>query len=310
MILLRQDHLDEKAQQAVFAVVRRATEADGINPLSEHVALHLRAGGDLADQHFILIDADEVVGYAHLDQTDAIAGPSAELVVDPQARNRGGGRLLVTELSKVAGPRLRLWSHGDLPAGETLARSLGFERIREVIQMRRSLELPLPRFEVPRSVITRRFDPARDIGEWLALNNRIFANHPEQGGWTEEDLRLRMAESWFDADGFLLACREDACIAFCWTKVHGADHHAPGHGHDQIGEIYVVGVDPDSQGEGLGRLMTLAGMNYLKSIGLRTVMLYVDSDNIQALGLYEALGYARWGTDVMYRRVQRTDTAI
>lgn len=315
MNLHRHEHLDKQTQDAVFALVREATEADGINPLSEHVALHLRAGGDEADIHFTLTsDVDEIIGYAHLDQTDVIAGPSAELVVHPKARQQGGGRILTNELVKVAGSRLRLWSHGDLPAGESLAIALGFTRVREVIQMRRSLELPFTKFQLPPSVTIDCFDPNRDSKGWLALNARVFANHPEQNSWTADDLALRMNEPWFDPSGFLLARRAGRCIAFCWTKVHGGGgpNNGHDHGHDPIGEIYVIGVDPEFQGEGLGRLLTLAGMDYLQRIGLRTVMLYVEGDNTRAVQLYEDLGFARWGKDVMYRQqsVQAPDTRI
>jgi mycothiol synthase len=326
VILHRHDRLDIKRQEAVFALARTATEIDGFNPLSEHVALHLRAGGDEADSHFTLTnDADVLIGYAHLDQTDLIAGPSAELVVAPSARRGGGGRMLMNELVRVAGPRLRLWSHGDLPESEALASALGFVRIREVIQLRRSLELPLPKFQIPEGIKINRFDAVRDSKEWLSLNARAFAHHPEQRNWTAEDLALRLKEPWFDPAGFLLACRKDRkdrCVAFCWTKVHGetdVDHghsHQEGdghkHGHDPIGEIYVIGVDPAEQGVGLGRLMTLAGMSYLKSLGLRTVMLYVEGDNEPAKHLYANLGYQPWGTDVMYRlrSVQPPDTSI
>ena len=325
MILHSHERLDIKRQEAVFALARAATKSDGFNPLSEHVALHLRAGGDEADSHFTLTDeAGVLIGYAHLDQTDLIAGPSAELVIAPNARQRGGGRMLTNELVRVAGPRLRLWSHGDLPESEALASALGFVRIREVIQLRRSLELPLPKFQIPESIKINQFDAARDSNEWLSLNSRAFAHHPEQRNWTAEDLALRLKEPWFDAAGFLLACREDRkdrCVAFCWTKVHGeieVDHghsHENGdghkHGHDPIGEIYVIGVDPAEQGAGLGRLMTLAGMSYLKSLGLRTVMLYVEGDNEPAKHLYANLGYQPWGTDVMYRlrSVQPPDTS-
>lgn len=319
MNLRRHEHLDKQAQDAVFAIVNAATEFDGINPLSEHVALHLRDGGDNADTHFTLHDDDgEIIGYAHLDQTDEVAGPSAELVVHPRARKQGAGRALTKELAKVAGPRLRLWSHGDLPAGESLANALGFTRVREVIQMRRSLEIPFPEFSLPPSITIDCFDPSRDSKGWLRLNARVFADHPEQSAWTADDLALRMKEPWFSPKGFFLARREGRCIAFCWTKVHGeggpnhGHHHGKNHGHDPIGEIYVIGVDPEFQGEGLGRLLTLVGMDYLKRIGLRTVMLYVEGDNTRAQQLYEDLGFARWGKDVMYRQrsVQTSNTRI
>ena len=177
MILHSHDRLDIKRQEAVFALARAATQSDGFNPLSEHVALHLRAGGDEADSHFTLADeAGVLIGYAHLDQTDLVAGPSAELVVDPSARQRGGGRMLTNELVRVAGPRLRLWSHGDLAESEALASALGFVRIREVIQLRRSLELPLPKFQIPESIKINQFDAGTLLDASIKVRHSICAS--------------------------------------------------------------------------------------------------------------------------------------
>jgi mycothiol synthase len=182
--------------------------------------------------------------------------------------------------------------------------------------MRRSLFAPLPRVEVPEGVAIRTFSPGEDDEAWLALNARAFADHPEQGAWTEEDLRRRMNEAWFDPAGFFLAERVEtgALIGFHWTKVHGSqaahvthdgnhDHeHDHGHGHEPIGEVYVLGVDPDAHARGLGRLLTVVGLRHLRSMGLLDVMLYVDESNTPAIKLYESLGFTRFAKDVLFRR--------
>jgi mycothiol synthase len=59
-------------------------------------------------------------------------------------------------------------------------------------------------------------------------------------------------------------------------------------------------VDPDSQGGGLGRALTLAGLRHLRNIGLRRVMLYVESDNAAAVRVYTRLGFEKWDSDVQY----------
>ncbi len=320
--------LDAGELERVARLVESATEEDGARPLSEHVTLHLRYGGDTAVRHVLAYSGDTLVGYAHIDPTDAVAGSSAELVVDPEHRRRGVGRRLVVEVLALSPDgRLRLWAHGDSPGAGLLAESFGMTRTRSLWQLRRSLFAPLPPARLPDGVHVRTFLPGLDDEEWVALNARAFAGHPEQGAWDIGDLHRRMSEAWFDPEGFFLAERAGPggprLVGFHWTKVHGgeADHghphehaHADGghehphalladaasHGHAPIGEVYVVGVDAGEQGHGLGRALTLVGLAHLRALGLPDVMLYVDADNLAALRLYEGLGFARWSQDVMF----------
>jgi len=300
----------------VLALAEAAEAADGVMPLSEHALLHLRydAAGprpdpaDLAapadpgspgpDQDVVLTADGEVAGYAHLDPDAPTRELSGELVIDPGRRRQGLGLALVRELiAGAGGHEIRLWAHGDLPAAARLARAAGFERFRALWQMRRSLRDPpeAPRF--PAGQVLRTFRPGRDEQEWLDLNARAFARHPEQGAWTRHDLELREREPWFDPAGFFIAERDGAMTGFHWTKAPGpAD--APG----VLGEVYVVGVDPGARGTGLGRALTLAGLRYLRDRGLAEAMLYVDEDNVPAIRMYQALGFTRWRTDAMYRQ--------
>jgi mycothiol synthase len=281
--------------------------------------LHLRHGGDAPAVHLIIRLAGLLVGYAHVDTTDAVEGASAELVVHPMHRRRGLGRALVTAVTAAAAEddptgRLRLWAHGDHPSATALALSLGFERYRVLFQMRRSLFAPVDAPELPPGVELRTFRPGVDDETWVALNARAFADHPDQGKWTIDDLRVRMGEPWFDPAGFLIAegnlvdPREPGpagrtMLGFHWTKVHGAPRESgDSHQHDPIGEVYVLGVDPAAAGLGLGAALTLAGLRHLRARGLDQAMLYVDESNPRAVHLYQRLGFARWSTDVCFRR--------
>jgi mycothiol synthase len=252
-----------------------------------------------------------------------VEGASAELVVHPEHRRRGVARRLTEQLlAESPDGRLRLWAHGGHPDAERLAESMGFRRSRSLWQMRRSLYSALPRPEFPPGVTVRTFRPGEDDEAWVTLNALAFADHPEQGALTVDDLHRRMREPWFDPAGFFVATRGDAptedggatsdgrLVGYHWTKIHGDqevhDHVGPnsheGHGHDPIGEVYVVGVDPAEQGGGLGRALTLVGLRHLRSRGLAQAMLYVDEDNAAAVRVYAGLGFTRWDTDVMYSR--------
>lgn len=288
----------------MLALSQAAGDTDGALPLSEHVVLHLRHGGEAQAVHLLAHDAGgAVVGYAHVDTTDAVAGASAELVVHPLHRRRGAGRALAKAAIAVAderaGGRLRLWAHGDHPSASALAVGLGFDRTRVLLQLRRSLFTPLDEVALPDGVTLRAFRPGEDDSAWLAVNAAAFAEHPEQGKWTLDDLHVRLREPWFDAEGFLLAERGGRLVGFHWTKIHG---DLEDHAHEPIGEVYVLGVAPGAHGGGLGRALTLAGLWHLRSRGLAQVMLYVDEDNRRAVALYQRLGFVRWANDVSFQR--------
>jgi mycothiol synthase len=318
---------------AILALVEACRAADGVAPLSEHVMLHLRydstAGpgtgrerdGEPGRDLVLTVDG-EIAGYAYLDPPAADPHSNApevsgELIIHPDRRRRGLGRALAAEAAAAAGGHaLRLWAHGDLPAAAALAAVAGFERFRALWQLRRPLgrdagraparisARPLAEPLLPTGRTLRAFVPGQDEDDWLALNGRAFAKHPEQGGWTRHDLELREREPWFDPAGFFIAEKDGVMTGFHWTKIHppepdtaGPDTAGPG-----IGEVYVVGVDPAEQGSGLGRALTLAGLHYLRDRGADQAMLYVDEDNIPAIRMYEALGFTRATVDAMYRR--------
>jgi mycothiol synthase len=313
----RADRLTPDQVTEAVALADFAGDVDGAYPLSEHVMLHLRQGGEVPAVHLLIHDGGRLVGYAHVDPTDKVAGPSAELVVHPLRRRRGLGRALVTSALTVAAEhdpagRLRLWAHGDHPSAGALAVSLGFTRARVLWQMRRSLFSPLPAAPLPDGVAIRAFVPGRDEEAWLRVNARAFADHPDQGRWTLEDLRVRMAERWFDPQGFFVAYRmgepDGDLLGFHWTKVHGrrVEGGRDGdHQHEPIGEVYVLGVDPAAHGLGLGVALTMTGLTHLRHRGLDQVMLYVDEANTGAVKLYERLGFVRWATDTCFERAPR-----
>ena len=309
-------------------LVETVTEIDGIGPLSEHVSLHLQSGGDSDVRHVLGHSGDELVAYGHLDVTDQLAGSSAELAVIPEARRRGIGHALVEHLQHESPDgRLRLWARGGQSPAAALAVSMGFAQSRTLLRMRRALSDDIPEPTWPPRTHVRTFLPGLDDDAWLDVNARAFADLPDQGGWQQTDLDVRIREPWFDPSGFFLAIEDNAegtehIVGFHWTKVHGSHEHAHdehehehehdehghsassavghAHGHDPIGEVYVVGIDPDHRGGGLGRALTLVGLGYLRRRGLPEVMLYVDATNISAIALYESLGFTVWDRDVEF----------
>jgi mycothiol synthase len=200
--------------------------------------------------------------------------------------------LLQTALEAVAaqgGGLARHWVRGGDPAASAASERLGLVEERQLHQLRR----PLP-VDEPWSLDVRPFVVRQDEEAWLAVTNRAFEWHPEQGGWDRGDLEARMAEPWFDPAGFLLHEAGGHLVGFCWTKTHRSED-------PPLGEIYVIAVDPAAGRRGLGRPLTLAGLDHLHRVdGMRVGMLYVDGDNAAGLRLYEGLGFELHHTDTSF----------
>lgn len=272
---------------AVLALADRVARADGVDAISGHVLDAVRAGA--AD---IRLDPDGP-GCAV-----AMGGDPAEVAVDPAARGRGLGTALVRAAVARQGA---VWAYGDLPAARAVAGRLGLAPTRVLLQMRRPLPVEPSGIAVPDGVRIRTFEPGRDEAAFLRVNARAFATHPEQGRLDLAGLREEMSQDWFDPAGFFLAVTDpgDRLLGFHWTKIHSQDRSAGAAG--PVGEIYVLGVDPDAGVRGLGGVLADAGLRYLGAAGLTSVLLYVEGDNDRALRLYRRSGFAVHLTNVVYR---------
>jgi mycothiol synthase len=272
----------------VTELLDAAARADGRRPLSDHLYLDLVNGGLDGFTGFLASEPghDHPVAYAQISRgNDAYA---FELVIHPHHRYEMatiGPELIESALDVIAsdgGGRVNWWVFEPTSAHRKLAADAGMVPGRSLYQMRRSLPTGL---EV--TVETRAFVPGDDDEAWLRVNNRAFATHGEQGGWTLDTFCQRRQEAWFDPEGFRVLDLDGRMAAFCWTKVH----EPAAAGDDVIGEIYVIAVDPDFHGRGLGRELTLDGLDHLARRGITTAMLYVDADNTAAVSLYERLGF-------------------
>jgi mycothiol synthase len=228
--------------------------------------LHIARSDNFSPQHWALGLA-VAPGVAEAD----VVGPLVEAAA-AHARARGGGRLV-------------LWRFGVHEGDDAPYLTAGFRISRDLYEMR----VALPLEEQPKwadGITVRTFEPGRDDAEWLAVNNRAFANHPEQGGWIESTLQRRMADAWFDPSIFVLAFDDDGLAGYNWGKIH------QGHGRDpDMGEIFVIGVDPRAAGRGLGRALAIEGLSRMAARGVGTGVLFTDAANERAVRLYRSLGF-------------------
>ena len=280
--------LSDVDQRRIKAVFDAAAAHDGTAPVGDQVLRELpndRTG------HLVAELDDDVVGYLNLVPGAEDTPAMAEVAVHPDARRRGIGSALIRTGLAEGGDGARVWAHGNLEPARATAAALDLVAARELLQMRRPLT-DLPPVKVPDGVVLRTYAGPSDDAELLRVNNAAFSWHPEQGGWTDADIAERRGEPWFDPEGLFLAFDSDRLVGFHWTKVHGPD----------LGEVYVVGVDPEAQGRGIGATLTLVGLHHLADrIGAGAeVTLYVEADNSAAVKTYERLDFSVFAADVAY----------
>lgn len=278
--------------EAFHRVADSAASLDGYAPFNEQSLLDLAAGR--REARLIQLDRhpDSIVGAA------IVGGGELDLLIVPEQRGHGYGGAALAEI--LTGPfgqgELRAWSHGDFPAARALAHRHGFEAIRTLLQLRLSLLDAADRGgdQIVAATSIETFRPGTDDEEWVTLNSRVFAAHPEQGRLTMSDLHARHAEPWFHPDDFLTTRDESGRMTgYNWLKIiPGAD----------AGEIYALGVSPDATGRGIGRALMVAGLKRLRERGCSAATLYVEKENRAAVSLYRSLGFQDFTVDVQYRR--------
>lgn len=248
--------------------------ADGYYPLTEAAVLAVRQG---EGRGVVVTDGGVIVGFVHRrhDGERFIV----ETAIHPDCRAVQAHLALQAAVGDLGASPVWLWASEI----ETLsaAHELGFVERRRLVQLVRSLPID-DRAVIAEGVVVETFRPGVDEGAFIAVNNAAFADHPDNADWDFAEMQDRMSRSWFDPQGVFIARLKGRPVGVVWTKRHARD----------VGEIYIIGVHPKAQGMGLGRALTLIGLDYqYREQGARQAMLYTEADNEAGRSLYASLGF-------------------
>lgn len=293
------DRPDEHVTADLRALLARVESTHGEMLLDDQKYAQLDDGGGWSA--VLAHDGDRLLGYGHLRWATPGGHPraSVEVAVDPttEPADELRRRLIQAATGAVAeagGGWLHVWERDASDPGDTAPARSGMAVQRRLARMEAPLaEAPRPP-ALPPGVTIRGYRPGEDDAALLAVNNAAFAGHPEQGGWTVDDLAARRGRGWFDPGDVLIAWRGDDLAGFHWTRLHA--------GTPPAGEVYVLAVAPAAQGLGLGRVLLLAGLDHLHRRGARVALLYVDLAETGAVRLYESAGFAVVRLDVCYEQ--------
>jgi mycothiol synthase len=280
------DRLSDVDRCAVDEIIAAASLALGSPARNDHLGIEWEQASSsglvaLVRRSEAIVAVGQLAASAQSSTVEIAVDPGLAGVADVDGAATLALSALVAERRRHGLPPVSWWVTTPDSDHLAAAAAAGLAPERRLHLMR--VALPLERRA---TVTTRSFRPGIDDEAWLVVNNRAFAEHPEQGGWTPDDLADRIGEPWFGADGFRLHERDGRLAAFCWTKDHPATEHDPA-----MGEIYVIAVDPDFHGLGLGRELTLAGLDSIAGRGHHVGMLYVTESNTAAMRLYESMGF-------------------
>jgi mycothiol synthase len=253
---------------------------DGVDAFNEMSRMAL-SDERPARVRLVVEDGPDVVALAF-----AVGDAPVDMAVHPDHRRRGHGTALV-DILLSQGER-RFWAHGDLPAARSWAALLGLQRERTLLRLALRGVDALSAVSTPAATTIRPFRD-EDLAGLLALNARAFAEHPEQRGMDRAEFERRASSDWFDPAGLFVAEQGGNIVGFHWTKVD-----------EGMGEVYVLAVDPDHHGTGLGAALLRRGLDHLADVGVNAVELYVEEENAGALDLYSSAGFAEVGRDVLY----------
>ena len=313
-----QDLTDRQADE-VLGLVAQIDARTGRSPVNEEGRLWIARGGTgpgvrhwlvREDSHDLRRSAGPLRSYAYLRPRPDGSSTDAEVA----ATTVGDAEQLLAAIMGSHAEGVRLWVHGRqdpaAPVTDALANAGKVVLLRDLHLLQAPLtpiaehgpDVPDPASApppLPDGVTLRAFKPGEDEAGWLEINRAAFTELPDQANWTSEDLRARMSEPWFSAEDLIVAERTDGSelLGFHWTKVLPAPADSDA---SPTGEVYVLAVAPWAQGIGLGRVLTVAGMQHLAERGCEAVNLFVDATNGPALTLYWSLGFEDLDRDLQY----------
>ena len=156
---------------------------------------------------------------------------------------------------------------------------------RPILRLRCNLEdLNLSESNCQSEFEVESFKRNKDESRYLDLNNQIFKGHPDQSDWDLSKLLAKMGEVWFRPDRLIFMKKDGRDLGFFWLK----EHQLIG---ERVCEIFVIGIIPSLQGEGLGKKILTLALKQMISDGYSQAWVYTDESNERALKLYRSFGF-------------------
>lgn len=251
---------------------------------------------------FVVETSGKIVGFINITPEIKTSRVILDCLVHPEYRRKGLAKKLLgyaipraKELkAKVARVSIR---QDNVVAKKVLSR-LGFQFVRQYQKLMLQLTEAHLQDITSHNYVSRHLQ--HDKEEKLTqLQNRCFANTWGYNPNTNKEIAYSLRLSHCSPEGVILIYEGNKLVGYCWTKIN---FEAEVTNSERKGRIFMLGVDPDYRGKGIGKIALLAGLAHLKNKGVRVVELEVDSENKAALNLYRSVGFRSWSSILWYEK--------
>ena len=261
-----------------------------------------RPGTSPENNLFVAEYGKEMVGYALAEPELSINRIILHCWVQPEHRRKGVARELINRVINRAEELKVQAVHVDISSNNSIARNelpkLGFKYVRRYLELFLDIDTIPDRDLENAGKECRQLLPGEE--EKLAdIQNRAFADHWGYHPNTAETIAYDISLSHRSPLDIVVICEEDSLSGYCWTEIIDLTVNS---GEIKHGIIYMIGTDPEYRGKGIGKKVLLAGLSYLKSRGINTVSLSVDSENRVAYELYRSMGFEERGSTLWYEK--------
>jgi mycothiol synthase len=250
---------------------------------------------------FVVEVSGNIVGYLDVTPELKIGRVILDCWVHPQHRRRGLATQLFSHAARRAKELGAKVAHASIMEDNAVAKSvlsrLGFRFVRRFIHLRLDMTR-VGRWDANQALLQCRHLQRGDEDKLAQIQNRSFADTWGYNPNTVEEIVYRINLSHSSPGDVVLAYDGDRVIGYCWTRITSQATSGK-----RPGQIFMLGVDPDCQGQGVGRRLLLAGLSYLESKGCQGAELTVDSKNTVARALYRSVGFKIRASSLWYEKV-------
>ena len=252
---------------------------------------------------FLVEMAGNIIGYMDEVPELTIRRVILNCWVHPEHRRRGLAKELLSFVTHRAKELRAKVAHVNIPEDNVAAKSalskLGFEYVRRFLELRLDIS-KVPWQNIDQGTLGCRHLQCGEEDRLTQIQNRSFTGTWGYNPNTLEAITYRINLSNCSPEDVVLIYDRDKVIGYCWTEITYEGEAGIG---GKKGRIFMLGVEPDYRGRGVGKRALLAGLAHLKSKGLRIAELTVDSENKAACALYRSVSFEVYTSSLCYEKV-------